>query len=136
MPSFIPQDTRGIGTKTIEETAVYEKSPFMQGLLAAAHGALLAAPIGASIQALRGKNPVVGALVAALGTGLITGAVRATAQDINNQEREALLRYHADRIKGREPFFFMPPPSQLGQYFSRMHSMEHTRGMDGFHSQD
>lgn len=107
------------GVRVIEETAAWTKSPFVRGLIAGTKGLLLGAPAGALVQAMRGKNAIVGAAVGGVGAGLFAAAAKAMEQDLLNQEHEGVLRYHAERLKSREPLFFMPPPHQLGQYFAK-----------------
>lgn len=115
-------------TSTIEEGEAWQRSPFVQGLLAGAKGVLIGGPTAAAIQLARGKSPIMGALVGAAATGLVAGLGKAVQQDVENQEQEAILRYHAERIKSREPLFFLPPPQRFGALFSRLHSKEHGWG--------
>lgn len=119
-------DTKAPVTTLIEENEAWDKSPFIQGLLAAAKGALIGGPAAGFVQSLRGKSPAIGGALGALSVGLLAGLAKATQQDLANQADEASLRYHADRLKAREPLFFMPPPNHLGPLFSRLHQREHT----------
>lgn len=112
-------------TSAIEEGEAWQRSPFVQGLLAGAKGALIGGPTAAVIQLARGKSPILGAVLGAAATGLAAGLGKAVQQDIENQEQEAILRYHSERIKSREPMFFLPPPQRFGTLFSRLHAKEH-----------
>jgi len=116
---------RGIVPSSIGETKYLEKSPFIQGFLAGLKGALIGAPTGAAIQAMRGKNPLLGAVIGGLGAGFASGLAKATAQKLENVSEEEALRYHVEQMKAREPFVFMPPPASFGRLFTRMHSGEH-----------
>ena len=99
----------------IEQDAAFNKSPKVEGTLRGAKAAVLAAPIGAAIQALRGKSPVKGALLAGLGAGLITGLGAATVQKYKNLRTEADLRYHLRNMVEREPTVALPDPEAMGQ---------------------
>jgi hypothetical protein len=116
---------RGLVSSSIGETKYLEKSPFIQGFLAGLKGALIGAPTGAAVQVLRGKSPLLGAVIGGLGAGLVSGLARASAQKLENISSEESLRYHVEQMKAREPFVFMPPPASFGRLFTRMHSGEH-----------
>lgn len=118
---------RGPVGKYIEDTQQWERSPFIRGLLSGTKSALMAAPIGAAVQAIRGKNALVGALVGALGAGLTVGISRAVDQDVKNQIQEGDLKFYAERLKESEPLVFMPPAPMFGKLFSKMHASEHVR---------
>jgi hypothetical protein len=109
----------------IRETKYLESSPFIQGFLAGVKGALLGAPMGGFVQALRGKDPIIGAIVGGLGAGLVSGGVKALSQSVNNSEFEENLRYHVGNMKDREPFTFLPPPQHMQGLFSRFHNLAH-----------
>lgn len=126
-------DFRGPVTRGIEEAQVWDSSPFIRGLISGTKGALLAAPIAAAVQALRGRDPLLGGILAALGTGALLGTSRALEQKVKNQEIEGQIRYHAEQLKNREPLFFLPPPNQFGRLFSRLHSAEHLRMLQSAH---
>ena len=104
---------KSLSVKATEEGIVFERSPFIRGLLSGAKGALLGAAAGAAVQAVRGKSLIPGAVLGAIGTAIMAGAARSATQDLENQETEAKLRYHAERIKTREPYFFMPKRDTL-----------------------
>ena len=110
---------RSLIGETIDVAAQAEKSPLVEGFVAGLKAALLGAPIGAGVQALRDKSPMTGAVIGAVIPGLLAGLARAGEQKIENLGTEAALRYHAENIKEREPYFFMPPRHELGRYFSR-----------------
>lgn len=114
--------------RLINSDEAFNKSPFIQGLLAGLKGALVAGPAAAGVQALRGKNPILGGALGAIAAGVLAGAGKAMVQDIKNQTTEATLRYHAERLKEREPFIFMPPDHEFGPLFSQLHTREHQRG--------
>lgn len=118
-------DYRGPITKGIQETEAFERSPFIQGLISGGKGALMAAPIAAAIQAIRGKDPIVGGIIAALATGAVIGTAKYVGKDVTNQEQEGMLRYHIERMKQREPLLFLPPPPRFGALFSRLHDAAH-----------
>jgi hypothetical protein len=112
-------DFRGPIPTAIDEATFAEKSPFVEGFVTALKAAAIGAPMTAGIQALRGKDPVSGAIAGALLPGLTAGLLSAAKQKASNLRDEAVLRYHANRIKEREPYFFMPPRPYLGQLFTR-----------------
>jgi hypothetical protein len=103
----------------MDEAAHFEKSPVAEGFVAGLKAALLGAPVGAAVQALRGKDALTGALLGAVIPGLLAGLAKGGTRKLENLSTEADLRYHAQNIKDREPMFFMPPRQQLGRYFSR-----------------
>lgn len=115
----MPFDNRSLVGTGIDEAVHLEKSPIAEGFVSGLKAALMGAPVGAMIQAARGKDPVAGALLGALIPGLIAGLAKGTTKKLENLNTEAALRYHAENIKNREPMFFMPPRQQLGRYFSR-----------------
>jgi len=116
---------RGVVPTLVGDTIGIEKSPFVQGFLAGVRGLLIGAPAGAAVQAIRGKNPIMGAIIGGLGAGLLGGITKGLAQKVDNVDVEENLRYHALRMKAREPLLFMPPPSVFSNVFSRMHMREH-----------
>jgi hypothetical protein len=118
-------DGKSLATKQLEAIAEWERSPFIRGLLTGAKGAIVGGAAGAAAQAIRGKSMLPGAILGALGTGLLAGAAKAAAQDISNQESEAALRYHAERIKTREPYFFLPKKKELIPLFRRSQTEAH-----------
>lgn len=122
---MLPTENRGPVVQSIAETEYWSKSPFVQGFLAGVKGALVGAPAGALMQYARGKNPLVGALIGGLSAGAALGGMKALTQDVENVADEERLRYHALRLKGREPLLFMPPPHYLGHIFTKMHAKEH-----------
>ena len=116
----------------LENVEALDKSPFVQGLLAGAKGALVGGPLGAAIQYARGKSVGFGALAGALGAGAVTALARATRQDVSNQVEEGRLRYFVGRMKAREPLVFMPPAHHFGPLFTRFHDAAHAgAGKDG-----
>jgi hypothetical protein len=96
-----------------QEKNTWEKSPTVQGALGALRGAAVGAPVVGFANALRGGSPLLGGIAGALGLGILAGLYSATQQRVENIDREAGLRYYAEQLKGREPFFFMPPPRLL-----------------------
>lgn len=112
-------DQRSLVGESIDTAAQFERSPTMEGFITGLKAALMGMPIGAGIQAVRGKNVAVGALLGAAIPGIIAGITSAGKQKVENLGTEAALRYHAQQIKEREPMFFMPPRQYLGRYFSR-----------------
>lgn len=112
-------DSRSFIGEGLDQAVHFEKSPLTAGFMAALKAALLGAPLGAGIQAMRGHNAAAGALVGAVVPAVIAGISAASTQKVENLNTEAVLRYHAQNIKDREPLFFMPPRQYLGKYFSR-----------------
>lgn len=112
-------------TTTIRETKILESSPFVRGFLAGMKGAILGAPMGGFVQALRGKDPIMGAIVGGLGAALAAGGAKALTQSVENTEFEENMRYHVENMKDREPFLFMPPAQQMGGLFTRFHNLAH-----------
>ncbi len=112
-------DQRSLIGTGIDEAKHFEKSPVTEGFIAGLKAALLGAPVGASIQMMRGKNPVAGAVLGALVPGILAGLAASSEKKLENLSTEAAIRYHAQNIKEREPMFFMPPRQMLGRYFSR-----------------
>lgn len=111
-------DNRGFVGSGIDRAIALEKSPTAEGFVAGLKAALIGAPMAAGIQALRGKDPVLGAILGAAVPGILAGIARASVQKIENLDSEANLRYHAQKIKEREPAFFLPPRQYMGRYFS------------------
>lgn len=114
------EQNRGFVPTSVGETVHLEKSPFIQGFLAGIKGALVGAPTGAVVQALRGRSPLLGAIIGGLGAGILSGAAKASVQKIENVSTEEAMRYHIEQMKSREPFVFMPPPPTLARVFTRM----------------
>jgi hypothetical protein len=128
---MIPPDNRGFVARGLEENAIFQRSPFIQGLVSGTKGALLAGPLAAAVQAVRGKDPILGGIAAALVAGLAVGGAKALTQDIQNKEQEAELRYYTQRMKEREPLVFLPPPADFIRLFSKLHGQEHIRMIRG-----
>lgn len=105
-------------TEGYNEIGAVKRSPLAEGFMAALKAALIGAPIGAGVQALRGGNMATGAIAGALLPGFIAGFTRATEQKLNNLDTEAMIRYHTSNIRDREPYFFLPPRQKLGRYFT------------------
>lgn len=118
-------EERGLVPGVVGETIGIEKSPFVRGFIAGVKGLLLGAPTGAAVQAMRGKDPLLGAIIGGLSAGLVSGVSRGLAQKVENVDVEENMRYHALQMKAREPLIFMPPPSVMSNLFSRMHKREH-----------
>lgn len=106
----------------IEEDVRVRKSPHVEGMIQGAKAAIVAAPLGAAVQALRNRNPWGGAAVAGLGAGAIAGLLGAAAQKYRNLQTEAELRYHMRNLVDREPMVAMPEPQALTQ------AVDHARG--------
>ena len=117
-------DDRGLVPSSLGETTHWEKSPFIQGFIAGFKGALMGAPAGAAVQAIRGKDPIIGALIGGLGVGVLSGVARASAKKLESVSAEEAMRYHILQMKGREPFVFMPPSSLLQKALLRMREGE------------
>jgi hypothetical protein len=113
------EDKRSLVGKVIDTSAGVEKSPLTAGFVAGLKAALWGAPLGAGIQAVRGKDAVTGAAIGALAAGILAAISRSGQQKVQNLGAEASLRYHAGNIKDREPLFFMPPRQYMRQYFTR-----------------
>jgi hypothetical protein len=102
-------------TIAVEEAVKAEKSPSVEGFVQGTKAALMAAPVGAAIQALRDKNPKMGALIAGLGVGALAGISAAAVQKYNNTKTEAELRYHMRNMINREPTVALPSPIEMAQ---------------------
>ena len=105
--------------KTVDEAVAIERSPLVEGFIAGLKAALVGAPVGAAATSLAGKGALPGALAGALIPGLVAGLAAAGNQKMENLNTEAVIRYHTENIKQREPMFFMPPRQYMGKYFSR-----------------
>lgn len=112
-------DHRSLIGEGLDQTAYLERSPVTAGFMAGLKAAIIGAPVGAGVQALRGKDAATGALMGAVGAAIIAALAKSGKQKLENLNTEAALRYHADNIKSREPLFFMPPRQYMGKYFSR-----------------
>jgi len=97
----------------LEQDAEFNKSPKVEGVLQGAKAALLAAPLGAAVQALRNKSPGMGALVTGLGAGLLAGLSAAAVQKYRNLKTEADMRYHLRNMVEREPTVMLPEPGAM-----------------------
>lgn len=106
---------KDLATRIIEQGEQFEKSPKVEGFIQGAKGALLAAPVAAAIQAIRGKSVGGGAFLAGVGAGVLTGLTAAAIQKFNNVKTEAGLRYHVRNLLDREPMVYMPPKQLLSQ---------------------
>ena len=95
----------------LDTEAEFEKSPKIEGLVQGGKAALLAAPLGAAVQALRGKSPAVGGAAAGFGAGILIGLAAAAAQKFKNMQTEAQMKYHIQNISDDQP--------QLTPMFSR-----------------
>jgi hypothetical protein len=98
------------------ETEV-EKSPKIVGATQGAKAAIIAAPLGMAIQALRGRSPIVGGVVSGLAVGGAAGLLAAAMQKYKNMQTESALKYHMQNLIERNPE--MMQNSQLPQTFSR-----------------
>jgi len=92
----------------VDETARLERDPKVEGVMQGVKAAVMAAPVGAAIQALRSKNPYMGALIAGLGAGALAGASAAAIQKYKNLQTEAAMRYHMRNMVEREPTVALP----------------------------
>ena len=111
---------KGIVLDTIEAEKRLEKSPFIEGLLHSAKGALLGAPTGALIAGFSGGSAKSGAFIGSLLAAAAFGVGKAMAQDLHNKEQEAELRIYLEHIKDREPFYYMPPKPLFDQAVRRV----------------
>lgn len=109
MGLFDFQPDKNLITDAIEEDVRWKKSPTVQGVTEGIKAGLMTAPIGASVQALRGKNMVAGAVGTGVATGLLIGGLAAAVQKLKNLREEANIRYHTQNILEREPRVFIPP---------------------------
>jgi hypothetical protein len=112
-------------TGAFEEAQTFERSPTTQAILAGIKGALLGGPIAAGIQALRGKSATTGAILGVLGGGVAAALAKGVERKLENLNNEAVLRYHAEQILNREPYFFMPSPQNMRQVFTGFHDQAH-----------
>ena len=92
----------------MDEAARLEKSPQVEGIMQGAKAAIMAAPVGAAVQALRSKNPYMGAIIAGLGAGALAGLSAAAIQKYKNLQVEAGMRYHLRNMIDREPTVGLP----------------------------
>jgi hypothetical protein len=122
---MLQEPQKGALPVALEEASHLEKSPAVQGFLAGLKGALFGAPAAGFIQAVRGKAPIPAAILGGLGAGLAMGLAKYLKQNVENVETESDIRWHAARIKQREPLFFMPPAQHMGSIFSKFHSRAH-----------
>ncbi len=104
MSLFDFQPNKSIITDAIEEDVRWKKSPTVQGVIEGLKAGVMAAPLGASVQGIRGKNMVAGAIGTGVATGLIMGGLAAAVQKLRNIREEANLRYHAQNMMSREEF--------------------------------
>ena len=88
-----------------------EKSPKIEGAYQGTKAAIIAAPLGAAIQALRGKNPYLGAAAAGISAGALTGLVAAASQKYKNMRTEAQMGYHLENM----PEFYNQPQEEYQQ---------------------
>lgn len=109
---------KGFVPKAIEELAHYERSPFLMGFLRAIQAAAIGGPVGAVAALAKGVSPATGAAIGAITAGAAGAIAGSTARKLRNLDTEAALRYHAERIKEREPTFFMPPRQKMSRYFT------------------
>ena len=112
-PEFL--STKGPLEYLVEQEEFLERDPRVEGMSQGAKAAIVAAPIGAAVQALRGKSPAVGALVAGLGAGALLGLSSAAIQKYRNLRYESGLRYHLRNMVDREPTVALPEPQALNQ---------------------
>lgn len=105
----------------IEEDVRLKKSPHVEGMIQGAKAAIVAAPLGMAVQALRGRNPLGGAAITGIGAGVIAGLIGAAAQKYKNLKTEAELRYHMRNMVEREPMVAMPEPQALSQAVNFSH---------------
>lgn len=103
----------------IDETVHFKESPISSGFMAGLKYALMGAPVGAAVEALRGHDALTGAVLGAVIPGVLAAIAKGGTKKLENLDTEAYLRYHAEQIKAREPEFFLPPRQYLGKYFSR-----------------
>ena len=130
MGLFDFQPDKNFITDAIEEDVRWKKSPTVQGVTEGIKAGLMTAPIGASVQALRGKNMVAGAVGIGIATGLVIGGLAAAVQKLKNLREEANLRYHTQNMIEREPRVFFPP--QAPPPPDRMLMMQGDPRMSGF----
>ena len=104
-------------TNGIEDAVYLQRSPVAEGVAQGTKAALIGAPVGALVNALRGKDPLIGSIIGALSLGIPAALAGSTSQKLSNLDNEAIIRHHAKNIKKREPAFFMPPPEYFGPSF-------------------
>jgi hypothetical protein len=115
-------------TRFVEQDIQIQKSPITAGIIEGAKAAVIAAPMGAAIQGLRGKNMYLGGFVSGLGAALAAGLSAAGIQKFENVKQEAKLRYHMRNLIDREPAVFLPDPQDLNQIVYTRPSF--SRGME------
>ena len=91
-----------------------DKSPKIEGFTQGAKAAVVAAPIGAAIQALRGKSPAVGAIASGLAVGMVAGLAAASVQKYKNMQAESQMKYHIQNVMDRNPTMFQQPQFSQG----------------------
>ena len=75
-----------------------DRSPKAEGIKQGVKAAVLAAPVVAAAQALRGRSPIVGGLVGGLSVGGLVGLGAAIVQKLKNTQIESQMKYHLDNI--------------------------------------
>ena len=118
MPQPMMSD-RGPVTYAIDTESALSQSPMIEGFLQGSKAAILAAPIGAAVQALRNKSPSAGALIAGLGAGALAGLTAASIQKYKNLKQEANIRYHLRNMIEREPEVTGPEVQYLQPAFNQ-----------------
>lgn len=107
------QEHKGLYTRTVEEVVNWKQSPYIAGMVTGAKAALVGAPVGSLIAAIKDSNAKRGAILGALVAGVPGFAAGFAKQRIQNIDQEASIRYFADHIKEREPRFFTPERQAL-----------------------
>ena len=110
-PSFL--SSKGPLEYMVEQDVRRDKDPKWEGISQGAKAGIIAAPIATAVQALRGKSPGVGALVAGLGAGALAGISAAAIQKYKNLRHESELRYHLRNMVDREPTVALPGPEAM-----------------------
>jgi hypothetical protein len=124
-----PESGIHVAPQYYDSVVQVQRSPFIQGFIAGLKGALLGAGGGSLVNALRGADPLKGALIGGLGTGIVAGLSKGVSQHMDNLNEESIQKYYAMRIKEREPAVYLPPPASFSQIFNRYHEMAHNKPM-------
>jgi hypothetical protein len=74
------------------------KSPKVEGIIEGSKAAILAAPLAAAVQAIRGRSPTLGAIGGGVVAGSLVGLIAAGIQKYRNMRAESEMQYHIDNI--------------------------------------
>lgn len=106
-------ENKGLYTRTVEEVVNWKQSPYIAGMVSGFKAALIGAPVGSLVAAIKDSNAKKGAILGAIAAG-VPGFMKGFAQQrMKNIDQEAAIRYFVDHIKEREPRFFTPERQAL-----------------------